>query len=331
MAYAIIRTAKLKGAGRISRSVGHAYREREVPNADPERTKDNEVLVPYDAEQTRNDIEHARTRSDNVEMVEVMMTTSPEWMKDATPEQKAEFARRSQEFLEEKFGKPNVRSLVWHRDETTDHLSGHVTPIDKDGHLNCKEYLGGRDKMRELQNEFAEKMHSLGLERGLEGSRAKHTEIQRYYAHVNEPQRDPEQSVTFTKTPLPEPVRGMGGLRPEPNEEYGERVRRAVLKGVVPMVKELRKQVEDLKRDNKRLAGYTRWSRDKAQHYREMKARSAALEAKMTTVDAKLQRTQERNKQLEQGLALVGKSKTIEPAIKATVQKIVGKDLGIGR
>lgn len=330
MAYAIIRTAKLKTAGQVARSTAHAYRERETPNADPEKTPLNEIVVQYDAEKTRNDIEAARTRKDNVEVVEVMITKSPDWDQTASREQKDEFNRRAVEFLKEKFGEENVRSAVVHRDETTEHVSAHVTPIH-DGRLDCKEFLGGREKMRQLQTEFAEKMHSLGLERGLEGSRAKHTEIKRYYAHVNEPQRDPEQQVTFTKTPLPEPVRGMGGLRPEPNEEYGERVRRAVLKGVVPMVKELRKQVEDLKRDNKRLAGYTRWSRDKAQHYREMKARSAALEAKMTTVDAKLQRTQERNKQLEQGLALVGKSKTIEPAIKATVQKIVGKDLGIGR
>ena len=103
MAYAILRTAKLKGAGSIGGSIAHALREREVPNADPERTKDNEVLIPYDAEKTRNDIESARTRSDNVEMVEVVMTTSPEWSETATPEQKAEFNRRAVEFLEEKF------------------------------------------------------------------------------------------------------------------------------------------------------------------------------------------------------------------------------------
>ena len=93
MAYAILRTAKLKGAGSIGGSIAHALREREVPNADPERTKDNEVLIPYDAEKTRNDIESARTRSDNVEMVEVVMTTSPEWMDAATDEQKKEFGQ----------------------------------------------------------------------------------------------------------------------------------------------------------------------------------------------------------------------------------------------
>ena len=38
MAYAILRTAKLKTFGNIAASASHNFRERETLNADPERT-----------------------------------------------------------------------------------------------------------------------------------------------------------------------------------------------------------------------------------------------------------------------------------------------------
>ena len=307
MAYAILRTAKLKGAGSIGGSIAHAYREREVPNADPERTKDNEVLIPYDAEKTRNDIESARTRSDNVEMVEVVMTTSPEWMDAATDEQKKEFEKRAVEFLEEKFGKENIRSLVWHKDEQTDHLSGHVTPIDKDGHLNAKEHLGGKAKMRELQTEFAEKVKDLGLERGLEGSKARHVEIAKYYARVNEPPKEQEKERLIPKVELPPPTREWGGIKQEPLEDYGQRCKKAVLDVVGPKIKELKEQVEALKKEKEHLKLHTRWSRGKARLFHDLKKQKNELEVKFNDTVKKLER------QLEKEL---GKSQQVEKGVQ---------------
>ena len=304
MAYTVFRTAKLKGAGSIGGSIAHALREREVPNADPERTKDNEVLVPYDAEKTRNDIESARVRSDNVEMVELVMTTSPEWMDSATDEQKKEFEKRSIEFLEEKFGRENIRSLVWHRDEKTDHLSAHVTPIDRNGHLNAKEHLGGREKMSRLQDQFADKMKDLGLERGLKGSKAHHVEIGKYYARVNEP---PQERLTTQKIHLPEPERGWAGLGGESMEKYGERCKKAVLDVVVPKMKQLHEQVEALKKERDHLKLHTRWSRGKARLFHELKKEKENLEIKFGDTVKKLER------QLEKEL---GKSQQMEKGVQ---------------
>lgn len=329
MAYAILRTAKLKGAGSIGGSIAHALREREVPNADPERTKDNEVLIPYDAEKTRNDIESARTRSDNVEMVEVVMTTSPEWSETATPEQKAEFNRRAVEFLEEKFGKENVRSAVVHRDEQTDHVSAHVTPIDRNGHLNAKEHLGGKEKMRQLQTEFAEKVKDLGLDRGLQGSKAKHVEIAKYYTRVNEPPKEPERLQV--KIHLPEPTRGWGGLKPEPLETYGERCKKAVLDVVVPKMKELRDHVEALKKERDALKQHTRWSRGKARTFQAMELKAKTLEASLSTVSRDNEKLKGRCQQQEKALTIVSRSRTIEPEIKKDVQKTLGQDRGRDR
>ena len=45
-----------------------------------------------------------------------------------------------------------------------------------------KKWLGGRAKMSQMQSDFANQVKSLGLERGIEGSKAKHTRIKEYYA-----------------------------------------------------------------------------------------------------------------------------------------------------
>lgn len=42
MAYAILRTAKLKSMGSIGGSLAHTYRTREIPNADAQRDHLNE-------------------------------------------------------------------------------------------------------------------------------------------------------------------------------------------------------------------------------------------------------------------------------------------------
>jgi 5S rRNA maturation endonuclease (ribonuclease M5) len=62
-----------------------------------------------------------------------------------------------------------------------------MVPLDEKGKLNCRAILGGsRYRLSELQDDFAAAMAPLGLERGIKGSRAKHTEIRKYYAAINQ-------------------------------------------------------------------------------------------------------------------------------------------------
>jgi 5S rRNA maturation endonuclease (ribonuclease M5) len=62
-----------------------------------------------------------------------------------------------------------------------------MVPLDEKGKLNCRALLGGsRYRLSELQDDFALAMKPLGLERGIKGSRAKHTEVRKYYAAVNQ-------------------------------------------------------------------------------------------------------------------------------------------------
>ena len=58
-------------------------------------------------------------------------------------------------------------------------------PIDaKTGRLNAKKWLGGRSKMSKMQTDFAKDLKKMGLERGVEGSKAEHTTIKQYYSDL---------------------------------------------------------------------------------------------------------------------------------------------------
>jgi hypothetical protein len=62
-----------------------------------------------------------------------------------------------------------------------------MVPLDEKGKLNCRALpCGSRYRLSELQDDFALAMKPLGLERGIKGSRAKHTEVRKYYAAINQ-------------------------------------------------------------------------------------------------------------------------------------------------
>lgn len=186
--YAIMRCKKLTGMGSVASALQHCYRERETPNADAERTPENYCSVYQSADEAMGKLRELlpeKRRKDAVLAVEYVMTASPEWWNEATPRQQAEFFARSEQWLENKYGKDRVVAAVVHRDEATPHLSAFVVPLTQDGRLSAKEFIGGRSKMRDDQSTYAESVKKLGLERGIEGSRATHQTVQHYYESIN--------------------------------------------------------------------------------------------------------------------------------------------------
>ena len=189
MAYAILRTAKLKSFGEIGGSLSHNYRTRPTPNANPIRTPDNAHSSPT-PDLVMSGIKQRlpeKTRSNAVLCVEYLVTASPEWSGWQDQKQEADFFKRSLEWLEHKHGKENVIATSIHRDETTPHLVAYVVPIDQKGKLNARSFLGGRATLSKMQTEFHSKVKDLGLDRGLEGSKAEHKTIKEFYAELQEP------------------------------------------------------------------------------------------------------------------------------------------------
>ena len=187
MAYAIMRAKKLANMGSVAASMQHCYRERETHNADQERTPDNQHLVAKSTDEAMCKLLvllSEKRRKDAVLAVEYVMMASPEWFAQATPEQEKAFFQRSLQWLADKYGADRIVTASIHRDEATPHLSAFVVPLTQDKRLSAKEFIGSRDKMRADQTTYAACVVDLGLERGIEGSKATHQTIQQHYAAV---------------------------------------------------------------------------------------------------------------------------------------------------
>ena len=226
MNYAILRTAKLKTMGNIGGSLAHSYRTIETPNADPNLTPKNHhsVATPEAVKQAIQNRLPEKRRSDAVLCIEYLITASPEWEGWGTS-QEDEFFKRSAQWLIDKHGAENIAGMSIHRDITTPHLVAYVVPIDQKGKLNCKDFLGGRAKLNKMQTDFANTVTDLGLTRGKEGSKAKHTSIKEYYHDINHAR---DFSIA-TVSPKPEMF--------ESKARYGEKVTAAVIEQIEPTVK----------------------------------------------------------------------------------------------
>lgn len=185
MAFAIMRCKKLKGAGSVSASLAHCFRERETFNADENQTPLNVNFAATsvaEAKQKLADLLPTKRRKDAVLAVEYLMTASPDWWKNASSEQQDVFFKKSYAWLAKKYGADRIVVASVHRDETSPHLSAFVVPLTQDGRLSAREFIGDRAKMSLDQTTYAQAVQELGLERGVMGSRAKHQTIKAFYA-----------------------------------------------------------------------------------------------------------------------------------------------------
>lgn len=232
-AFAIMRAKKLASMGSVAASLQHCYRDRETPNADANRTPANEHRAARGTDEAMGKLRELlpeKRRKDAVLAIEYVMTASPEWWEKATPAQQADFFDRSQRWLADKYGADRVVVATVHQDETSPHLSAFVVPLTKDGRLSAKEFIGDRAKMRKDQTTYAESVRDLGLDRGIEGSRAKHQSIQQYYAAI---ERGGQPLATITpKAVEPRVLRkGLFSSDVETPEAVAERLTKAVNEG----------------------------------------------------------------------------------------------------
>jgi len=112
-------------------------------------------------------------------------------------------------WLTETYGRANIVNFTVHHDELTPHIHAVITPIDSKGKLNCRDFLGGRDKLSTMQTTFAKKVEHLGLKRGIEGSKAIHQDVKRFYEIIQ--QAKPE-FLPETKIEVKSPEKGMLGI-----------------------------------------------------------------------------------------------------------------------
>lgn len=173
----------------------HVARERETPNAN--QSIDNIRFIGEGDYRQLNDVVIERIgdqkiRKNAVLAVEMLLTASPEYFRPNEPERAGYYQpeklnnwqQQVQGWLDQEYGDRIVRAEL-HLDESTPHIHAYLVPLDERGKLNCRGIFGGRQKLSQFQDSYAAAMSPLGLERGVKGSRAKHTKIKEYYAAVN--------------------------------------------------------------------------------------------------------------------------------------------------
>lgn len=184
-----MRCKKLAGMGSVAASLQHCFRERDTPNADQDRTPENEHRAAASTDEAMGRMRALlpeKRRKDAVLAVEYVMTASPSWWASASADQQREFFDRSLKWLTEKYGADRIVTATIHRDETSPHLSAFVVPLTRDGRLSAKEFIGAKAQMTADQTSFAKAVQDLGLERGIEGSRATHQRVQSFYGAIEQ-------------------------------------------------------------------------------------------------------------------------------------------------
>ena len=217
MAYIILRTVKTKTKGGISTLSQHLQRTRHTPNADPELTHENailrgsaDLLADVNARLAELEAVNGKERKNAVLCIEHLIAVSPDFLhfnKDdgnyggrptadpiasLQPDSQVDADRligliaHTLAWLDKRYGLENVVNVQLHLDESSPHIHATVVPVDERGKLNCRAFLGGREKMRDMQTSIAEEMAPLGLIRGVEGSKAHHQDVKRFYELAKE-------------------------------------------------------------------------------------------------------------------------------------------------
>lgn len=188
---------KLKTLGELSSKYKHNYRIADVKNADKSLLEKNEELIPLPQGQNYVDFykqkireseyhSKSKVRKDAVVALEVVTTFSR-----GENVNLEEWKKRNVEWLKKTFdrspdGKSNIASVIYHADEAGNvHCHAIVIPINEEGRLSARSFVNGRSAMGKLQDSYAQDMKIFGLERGQKRSTAKHQDIRKLYADLN--------------------------------------------------------------------------------------------------------------------------------------------------
>jgi len=197
---AVLRIKKVKNYGQLKHSSDHIHRKKYTPNAIAAHRKFNKTLIGSNCIETdckdylrKKGIKNLR--KNGVLAVQMVLTFSHKFLKykDGSYKPNAKknlnlWVQLNLDWLKDQFGDRTINAEL-HLDEHTPHL--HVTLVmseqKKDGiwKLNTRAFFGGRNKLSALQTSYANEMKPLGLQRGIEGSKAKHQDVSQFYTALN--------------------------------------------------------------------------------------------------------------------------------------------------
>lgn len=168
----------------------HNLRATSSRNVDSTRSKNNKFFVGNPsidpiAEMEKRLEKCPKFRKDAVKVVNLVLSASPEFFDNATKQEKFEWEKSTQKWVEDTFGKDNIIYSVVHYDEKTPHFHIAFTPI-KDGKLKASHWFDGPAKLQKIHDDYSKAVKHLGIKRGVKGSvKSNQKELADYYKKVN--------------------------------------------------------------------------------------------------------------------------------------------------
>lgn len=214
MGYAVLHMEKAIGSD--SGMSAHIERTIAPKNADASRTHLNREMITFpDGVTNRTEAIQYRLETaglqrkigkNQVRAVRILLTGSPDDIKRIEQAGKLDdWCRDNLDWLKKTYGAENIVSAVVHLDETTPHIHATMIPIvtgerrkakaeqatgekkkkyrkkSPDAIRLCADDVMSRVRLKEYQNTYAEQMAKYGLQRGIDGSEAKHITTSQYY------------------------------------------------------------------------------------------------------------------------------------------------------
>ena len=202
-----------KAHGSDSGTTAHIERFIIPKNADPTRTHPNRKLVAYPdgikdrSAAIRRRLEEAgltrKIGNNQVRAIRINVSGTHEDMERIEREGRLdEWCADNMKYFADTFGKENIVAAHLHRDEETPHIHVTLVPIVKgerkrrkreeqakkryrkkptDTVRLCADDIMTRLRLKSYQDTYAEAMAKYGLQRGIDGSKARHKSTQQYY------------------------------------------------------------------------------------------------------------------------------------------------------
>ena len=293
MGYAVLHLEKAKGAdGAMST---HIERTVHPKNADRMRTHLNRELVQFPegvksrTQARAHRIETAgikrKVGTNQVKAIRVLLTGSNKDMKQMEADGRLDgWCNDNLKWLRETYGELNLVSAVLHMDEKTPHIHATIVPIvtgerrkakqdEQNGKKKyrkkspqdvrlCADDVMARHRLKHYQDTYAQAMSKYGLQRGIDGSLAKHISTMQYYKGLVEQQDSLQENIETLLGLEEEAQKKLKKLKGEINVQKmkGAAVNAttAIADGVSSLlggskVKRLEAENENLKRDTANL------------------------------------------------------------------------------
>lgn len=226
----------------------------------------------------------AKPRSNSVLALDTIYTASPEFFQGKTNQQNDDFFKDCLQFHQERFR--HIISAVVHYDETTPHLHIISVPLTKDGRLSARDVIGNKAKMSKTQDQFFEQVgRRYGLARGI------HMDGREKKEHISAQEhelREIKQQIAREQEKL-EAI------------EHSEETARMRAQESKRTAEELQKQVEQLQEERaKQHNSLKMLSASKINRQKELRALDYTLQEKRDEFEAITADIKQVNKNLEE-------------------------------